>query len=176
MQIRYEHAGDRQKIGDLLYTAFLNHPHHAPGAKPTEPKIVDHLREAKAIALSLVAEEEEQIVGYIVFSAVRVSGRSCEWYGLGPIAVLPDRQRQGIGSVLIEHGMEEMRARSASGIVLVGEQQFYSRFGFEPHSSLSLDGVPPEFFLALPLDSPVPSGFVTYHAAFSKLDVMAGQG
>jgi putative acetyltransferase len=167
MLIRSEQVHDLAAIRALVYAAFENHPHQPPGSSPIEHKIVEAHRDAGALSLSLVAEEEGRIVGYIAFSPVLVGGNACGWYGLGPVAVLPSRQRQGIGSALIEKGMEELRARNAAGIVLLGEPEYYGRFGFKTHPRLTLEGVPPKYFMALPLAAPVPAGGVTYHSAFS---------
>ncbi len=111
MNIRHEQNGDIDAISDLVYTAFLNHPQHAPGAPPHEPQLVIALRAAGALALSLVAEDGGSIVGHIAFSEVLIDGKSVCWYGGGPLAVHPSRQRQGIGSTLIKQGIAELRER-----------------------------------------------------------------
>lgn len=96
MIVRPEQARDVPAIRALLYAAFENHPHHAPGSPPTEHLIVDGLRAAGALTLSLVAEEGGQVIGHIAFSPVLVSQAACDWYGLGPVAVLPGMQLQGV--------------------------------------------------------------------------------
>ncbi len=166
MNIRPECENDFDAINDLVYTAFLNHPHHAPGALPTEHTIVKTLRAAGALSVSLVAEEDGGIIGHIALSEVLIDGKSAGWYGGGPLAVQPPRQRQGIGSALIERGIMALRERGARGVALVGDPNYYGRFGFEPTPELVLPGVPPEYFLVLPLELPMPSGSVSFHAAF----------
>lgn len=166
MQIRHEHEGDPASISRLIRAAFTGHPHHALGAEPIEPMIVEALRAAGALSLSLVAKDEEGIVGHIAFSEVLVGGIRVGWHGLGPVCVHPRRQRQGIGAMLVEQGIAAIRQRGARGIVLLGEPGYYGRFGFRADPSLVLEGVPAEYFLALPLGTPVPAGKVSYHAAF----------
>ena len=82
------------------------------------------------------------------------------------MSVLPERQRKGIGSALIAEGLSNLKALGGRGCALVGDPGFYGRFGFEHHPTLILDGVPPEVFLALPFDSPVPRGRAVFHPAF----------
>lgn len=166
MLIRPERPSDVAEISSLTYGAFLNHPQHAPGALPTEHKIVDALREAGALTLSLVAKDEGVLVGHVAFSPVKVNGEDRGWFGLGPVSVLPARQRQGVGSALIRKGLELLREQGAKGCMLVGDPAYYSRFGFRPSPELTLDGVPPEVFLCLPLEGDVPTGVAVFHEAF----------
>ena len=88
------------------------------------------------------------------------------WYGLAPVSVLPSNQNQGIGSKLVKAGLLQLKQLDAKGCVLLGEPSYYKRFGFSPHSGLVLEGVPPEYFQALPFRSGIPKGSVKYHAAF----------
>lgn len=166
MQIRHENAADCEAIGKLVYAAFLNHPQHEPGSYPPEPGIVTNLRNSGALALSAVAEDDGVVVGHIAYSEVLIDGQNRGWYGLGPVAVAPTRQGQGIGSVLIRQSIAELREQGARGIALAGEPEFYKRFGFRNDSTLTLHGVLPQYFLVLPLETPVPCGTVTFHAAF----------
>jgi len=164
--IRHERESDFDAISDLVYAAFLNHPHHAPGALPHEPKLVTDLRAAGALSLSLVAEEDGAIVGHVAFSEVLVDGRQADWYGVGPLAAHPSRQRQGIGSALMRQGIAELRERGARGFALVGDPDYYVRFGFKADPDLVLEGIPPEYFVVLPTDTEKPKGQVTFHPAF----------
>lgn len=166
MNIRPECDSDLDAISHLVYTAFMNHPQHAPGALPTEHNIVDNLRAAGALFVSLVAEDNGVIIGHIAMSEVLIDGRSDGWYGGGPLAVHPSRQRQGIGSSLVDRGIQALRERGARGVALVGDPKYYGRFGFGPAPELVLPGVPPEYFLVLPLELPMPAGSVSFHAAF----------
>ncbi len=170
MKIRTETSSDCNAIETLTYQAFENHPHHAPGAKPTEHLIINKLRDNGALTLSLVAEDETGIIGHIAFSPVAIGGISSEWYGLGPVSVTPKRQGEGIGGQLIKVGMDQLKALGAEGVVLLGEPEYYGRFGFKPHTNLTLPGVPSEYFLIQPLrinESTVPVGEVAYHEAFN---------
>jgi len=163
MILRTEQADDHEAISDITAKAFRG-VEHSDGS---EPAIIARLREAGALALSLVAIEGGGIVGHIAFSAVTIDGRDCGWFGLGPVSVLPDRQRQGIGRALIEAGLAELRARGAAGCVLLGEPEYYRRFGFEVDGRLRYEGAPPEYFMSLGLaEENAPTGKVEYHPAF----------
>jgi putative acetyltransferase len=164
--IRDERPEDVAAIREIERAAFVGHPHHAAGTDPVEPRIVDGLRDAGALLLSLVAESNGEIIGHIAFSPVLVGEQSCGWYGLGPVAVHPGHQRRGIGSALVSEGLARLRARAAGGVVLVGEPAYYGRFGFQNDPRLTFAGLPPEYFLCLPFADTVPTGAVTYHAAF----------
>jgi len=165
--IREERPEDVVAIREIERAAFAGHPHQANAADPVEPRIVDRLRDAGALSLSLVAESSDQIVGHIAFSPVLVGERSCGWYGLGPVAVLPAYQRRGIGGTLINGGLGRLRVWGAAGVVLVGEPAYYGRFGFQRDPRLTFPGVPGEYFLCLPFGDAVPAGVVTYHDAFT---------
>ena len=165
--IRDEQPGDEAEVRRVVYAAFHNHPQHAPGAEPTEPAIVDRLRATGAMTLSLVAVAEGEVIGHIAFSRVLVDDEDVRWFGLGPVAVRPDRQRKGIGAALIREGLARLRARGGAGVVLVGEPEYYGRFGFRAEPRLTLTGLPPEYFLCLPFTDTVPKGVVTYDAAFA---------
>ncbi|GAA4898332.1 N-acetyltransferase [Ferrimonas pelagia] len=168
MQIRTETAADTSVIERLTYQAFEDHPHHAPGAKPTEHLIVQRLREQGALTLSLVAEDDTGIVGHIAFSPITIDGTDVQWYGLGPVSVSPARQGEGIGAALIKAGLAQMTPLGAAGVVVLGEPAYYSRFGFAVDANLTLSGVPAEYFLVQSLqgDQPLPAGVVAYHSAF----------
>jgi putative acetyltransferase len=166
VRIRPEAPGDREAIRAVEFAAFENDPHRAPGSPPVEHRIVDALRDAGALALSLVAEGDDGVVGHVAFSPVRIDARQVGWFGLGPVAVRPDRQGRGIGATLIRHGIEAMRDRGARGLVLVGEPAYYHRFGFRACPGLMVEGVPPEYFMCLPFGPPPPRGGLTYHEAF----------
>ncbi len=167
MEIRDETSADREAIRALVYEAFRGHPQHEPGSEPVEHRLVDALRDAGALTLSLVAESDGHVIGHVAFSPVAIDGASCGWYGLGPVAVRQERQRQGVGAALIEHGLIRLRHLRASGVGLVGEPRYYGRFGFRSDPNLTLPGVPAEYFLCLPLAQPVPKGVVTYHESFA---------
>jgi putative acetyltransferase len=106
------------------------------------------------------------VLGHIAFSPVTISDGTPDWYGLGPLSVLPERQRRGIGKALVEEGLQRLRALNARGCCLVGHPDYYRKLGFRNVPGLAVEGVPPEFFLALPLDGRIPQGTVTFHEAF----------
>ncbi|HPO15635.1 MAG TPA: N-acetyltransferase [Candidatus Hydrogenedentes bacterium] len=166
MYIRQEQEQDIDTIHEVIYAAFLNHPQHTPGTLPHEPKLVNILRASGGLSLSLVAEDNGSIVGHIAFSEVLIDGKHSGWYGLGPVAVHPSRQRQSIGSALINQGIGALRERGARGIALVGDPDYYERFGFTADPELALEEVPPQYFLALPLAFPKDKGNVSFHPAF----------
>lgn len=156
--IRPESKSDEDAIREVTRQAFASHPY----SSHTEHFIVGALREANALAISLVAEQSGQVVGHIAFSPVTISDGSSGWFGLGPVSVLPSVQKRGIGRALIERGLSLLRECGAAGCVLLGEPSFYGRFGFVNTPRLILSGVPQEFFLALSFGSGSPQGEVTY--------------
>ncbi|HEV7246844.1 MAG TPA: N-acetyltransferase [Shinella sp.] len=162
MIIRPERAGDIDAIRALTETAFKTAPH----ADGTEHIIIDRLRAAGALTLSLVAEADGAVVGHVAFSPVSVSDGSPDWYGLGPIAVDPARQGEGIGSGLVREGLARLKALGAAGCVLLGDPVYYGRFGFAPDPKLTLDGVPPEYFMRVAFSPVYGGGTVSYHPGF----------
>ena len=162
MQIRSERPGDAGAIHALTRAAFAEAPH----SSHTEQYIVDALRAAGALAVSLVAEDADGIVGHVAVSPVQLSDGSPGWYGLGPISVAPGRQGQGIGGALMRAAVEALRARGAAGCVLLGDPGYYGRFGFRAEPRLRLVGVPAEYFQTLLLQGDWPDAEVEYHAAF----------
>ncbi len=167
MHIRTESPTDRDNIHRLIKAAFLNAPH----TDHTEHFIVDALRRANALSVSLVAEQAGQIVGHVALSAVTITDGAQGWYGLGPIAVQPEEQGKGIGRQLVQTALTELRARSARGCVLLGNPAYYHRFGFAPRPGLILPGVPAEYFQATLIQgSGYPQGEVEYHPAFGAKD------
>jgi putative acetyltransferase len=163
MIIRPETSKDYAAITQVTLAAFTG----KFSDNPTEHLIVMGLRDANALALSLVAETDEQIVGHVAFSVVTINGEDQGWYGLGPISVQPDLQKQGIGSKLIQAGLAQLRAMGAQGCVLEGDPNYYNRFGFKSYPHLIYKGAPaPQYFMAHPFYDAVPQGEVDYHPAF----------
>ncbi len=169
LQIRAEEPSDVESIGPLITRAFASAPH----SDGTEATIVQRLRRAGALTLSLVAFQWETVVGHVAFSPVTVDGQGLEWYGLGPVAVEPTLQRGGIGRALIEEGLARLRQMGAQGCVVLGEPEYYGRFGFAATPLLTLDGVPAEYFQALPFADETPRGTVEYQPAFSGSQTQA---
>ena len=163
MIIRNETASDVEAIFNVTKAAFENHPI----SKPTEQFIVNALRTANALTISLVAEIGGKVVGHIAFSPVTISDGSHDWYGLGPISVLPEYQKQGLGKTLVHEGLSLLKALGAKGCVLAGDPDYYERFGFRSLPELSYDGVPQENFLALAFGKNKAQGIVVFHESFS---------
>lgn len=160
--IRSETEADIDAIAYVTVAAFetLDVSNH------TEQFIIAALRKANALTISLVAEMHGRVIGHIAFSPVSISDGTRDWYGLGPISVLPEFQRQGIGKALIREGLERLKNIDAQGCCLVGFPDYYKKFGFRNIPLLVHEGVPQEFFLALPFGGHVPHGTVTFHEAF----------
>ena len=164
--IRNEVASDIEAISDVTKAAFENHPY----SNNTERFIINALRAANALAVSLVAELGEKVVGHIAFSPVTFTDGSKNWYGLGPVSVMPDYQKQGIGTKLVYEGIGLLKDLGAEGCVLVGDPNFYKRFGFKSPDGLKHEGVPQENFLALSFCNKIPMGVVEFHQAFSATE------
>ena len=163
VRIRSEDSSDVVAIEALITTTFLNAEH----TSHTEQFIVNSLREAGQLSVSLVAEDNCGIVGYVALSPVSISDGTDGWYGLGPIAVAPDRQGQGIGSQLMRQAVAELRRLGAAGCVVLGDPSYYGRFGFTAETTLVLPDVPPDYFRAISFRCAVPSGSVSYQEAFN---------
>jgi len=118
----------------------------------TEHLIVEALRAADAMTVSMVAEVDGRVVGHVAFSPVTISDGATHWYGLGPISVLPEYQRKGIGAALIHKGLTRLKTLDAKGCCLVGHPAYYVRFGFENVAGLVYEGVSPKVFFALSFD------------------------
>ena len=162
MIIRSERDEDIDGIRRLTETAFRTAAH----ADGTEHLIIDRLRAAGALTLSLVADADGVLVGHVAFSPVAVSDGSTDWYGLGPISVDPARQGEGIGGKLVRAGLERLKSLGAAGCVLLGEPAYYSRFGFAADPRLTLDGVPPDYFMRVAFSPVYGEGTVSYHPGF----------
>lgn len=161
--IRNETNADVDAITEVTISAFKT----LAISNHTEQFIVAALRAAKALTVSLVAEVDGRVVGHVAFSPVTMSDGTRDWYGIGPVSVLPAYQRQGIGKALIEAGLARLRSLGARGVCLVGHPDYYVKFGFRNAPGLVLKGVPPEVFFALSLDGTIPHGSVAFHEAFS---------
>jgi putative acetyltransferase len=166
MNIRTEKPEDIEVVRNINIAAF---------DRENEANLVDRLR-GIASTFSFVAVQSERIVGHIFFSPVVVAGKcssNLSILGLAPVAVLPNYQRQGIGTLLIQHGLEECARSGFQAVVVLGYPDFYSRFGFISASRKSLKceyDVPDEAFMVLELESGSLqdcSGTVKYRSEFS---------
>lgn len=160
--IRPERAGDQSAIHNLVAAAFAGQPH----SDGSEPDIVEALRADGDLAISLVAEDGGEIVGHVAFSPVKISDGSEGWFGLGPVAVLPQRQREGIGAALIERGLAMLHERGVAGCVVLGDPAYYARFGFAHDPELVYPGPPARYFQRLVIGGSGASGIVSYAPAF----------
>ena len=163
MKVRQEKEDDVEAIAEVTIEAFKD----LDISSHTEHFIVAALRESRALAVSLVAEVEGEVVGHIAFSPISTDTDVESWFALGPVSVLPDCQRQGIGTALIEEGLATLRAQGAKGCCLVGHPDYYRRFGFVNPPSMTSAGVPEEVFFAMSFDGEMPTGAVNFHPAFS---------
>jgi putative acetyltransferase len=170
--IRDEREGDAAAISEVTVAAFqsLAVSHH------TEQYIVDALRAAKALTVSLVAENGGRVVGHIAISPVAILDGAAGWFGLGPVSVLPSLQRKGIGKALIGEALSRLKTLKAKGCCLVGHPDYYKRFGFQNVPRLDIPGVPAEVFFALSFEKVFPQGEVTFHEAFKATGPQAQTG
>jgi putative acetyltransferase len=162
MLIRNEIPSDIQAISEITIAAFntLEISQH------TEQFVINALRNAGVLIISLVAEIDGKIAGHIAFSPITISDGTKDWFGLGPVSVLPEYQKKGIGKALIIEGLDRLKKIGAKGCALVGHPDYYPRFGFRNIPALVHEGVPPEVFLILPFDDMIPQGKVEFHEAF----------
>jgi putative acetyltransferase len=170
--IRNETRNDVCAITEVTIAAFktLEISNH------TEQFIIAALRASKALTVSLVAEVDGRVIGHIAFSPVTISDGTPNWFGLGPVSVLPEHQRRGIGKALIQEGLQRLKDLNARGCCLVGHPDYYRKFGFENMSGIVLEGVPQEVFFALSFDGHAPQGTVTFHEGFKADGQHTGAG
>jgi putative acetyltransferase len=168
MIIRPEQPEDINDIRDINEKAF---------GQAQEANIVDNIRRNCDDILSLVAIDKDKLVGHILFSPVTIEDDKEDVIGMGlaPIAVLPEFQRQGIGSQLIKRGIEELRKSKYPFIIVLGHEDYYPRFGFEPASRFGIKsqwgGIPDNAFMILWLDKSVinqTSGIAKYRSEFNE--------
>jgi putative acetyltransferase len=162
--IRNETKTDFDAITEVTTKAFktLEISNH------TEQFIIEALRDAKALTVSLVAEKDGCVIGHIAFSPVTISDGTKNWYGLGPVSVSPEYQRQGVGKALLREGLSRLNEMGAQGCCVVGHPEYYRKFGFHNMPELVIEGVPPEVFFALSFDGHTPRGNVMFHEGFKK--------
>lgn len=162
VSIRGETSVDEDAIRVLTSRAFEGRPY----SDGTEPLVIDLLRAASALSLSLVAVHDRAIVGHIAFSEV---GPDTErgWFALGPVSVEPSLQGRGVGSQLIEAGLHLLRERGATGCVLLGDPRYYGRFGFVVTPQCAPPENPAEHFQVLPFGETPPRERVVFHPAFA---------
>lgn len=163
MIIRLETATDHQAIYDLTRDAF------APMSfsDGSEPDIIDQMRKDGDLSLSLVAEEDE-IISHVAFSRAKVRNAEGDWYGLGPIAVRKDKQRQGVGTQIAQTGLEILRGNGAAGCVLTGNPDVYRPMGFSNDHALTYSGLNPRYILFITFNDTVPKGEINFAQALEE--------
>lgn len=160
--IRPEECSDRLAIWEVTRKAFEGRPY----ADGDEQDLIDRLRELGALSVSLVAIDGNQVIGQITFSPATISSGLGKWYALGPIAVLPERQGQGVGTALIGAGMREIEKLGGSGCILTGDPQYYSRHGFLLAPEHCPEAEPSDHFMLRLLGDQLPRGRFAFHDAF----------
>jgi len=168
--IRPEEDSDIQAIHSIVLAAFQS---------PLEPLLVDKLRNADAATLSLVAVEDDKVVGHILFSPISVENNLFEkrFLGLAPLAVKPEYQKQGIGSKLVRKGLSLCLAKGWHAVFVLGSPEYYPRFGFEETQKYNLFTeyeVPPEDFMVVTLRPGALdgcAGLVSYHPIFKEIEL-----
>jgi putative acetyltransferase len=160
--IRNEIDADVDAITEVTVAAFKT----LESSNHTEQFIVEELRANNALTVSLIAEVDGHVVGHVAFSPVTISDGTQNWCGLGPVSVLPEHQRKGIGKSLILEGISRLKGLNAKGCCLVGHPDYYRKLGFKNVSGLVHEGVPQEVFLAMSFDGQIPQGTVNFHDGF----------
>ncbi len=160
MHIRAEEPADPAAIRDVITAAF---------GRTLEADLVDRLRADGDAVISLVATREGGVVGHVLFSRVSAPFRAL---GLAPVAVVPDRQRAGIGSRLIRVGLERAAEKGWQAVFVLGDPAFYRRFGFDAEQASGFSSPyagPHLMVLALGGALPATTGEIAYAPAFAGL-------
>ena len=161
--VRNERPEDVDLIRDLTELAFRGRPYSCK----REHLLIDDLRSANALTVSLVMLDGTTVVGHVALSPVTLPGASGPWFGLGPISVLPDWQRKGVGTALMKEALARLTQQQAAGCILVGDPRYYKRFGFAHDPSIVAEGEPPEHTMISRLTANSDRGIVRFHAAFA---------
>jgi putative acetyltransferase len=160
--IRPERPDDHAAIRDVTERAFAP----MPFADGDEHVLIGKLREAGALAMSLVAESDGRVIGQVTFTPAFPADGSEGWYTLGPVSVEPGLQKTGVGSRLIETGLAKLQKGGAAGCILVGNPAYYCRFGFSLAPQLAPEGGHAAFFQALPMRVADPGCIIDFHPLF----------
>ena len=162
IEIRKEQTADIDGIRALTHAAF----EPMPFSDNTEPQVIDALRTAGELSLSLVAVKGNSLLGQVCFSRVSINGETLGWYGLGPVAVWPEFQGQGIGGALIRAGLEHLKQVKARGCALIGDPGYYERFGFISDAQVTYRDVESKYVQYLLFEGPAPQGELVFSDCF----------
>ena len=162
MLIRPERPDDVDAIDRLTVAAF--EPQWFSDG--SEAPIIRSLRASGDLTLSLVAEDDVDVVGHVAFSPVTIEGSHDGWFGLGPISVRLDRQRRGIGRALVAEGLRRLRDRDARGCALIGDPDIYGRMGFTGNGPLTHQGLDRAAVQHITFSGPPPRGELRFAPAF----------
>jgi putative acetyltransferase len=165
--VRRERPGDIRDIYNINLRAF---------GREDEGRLVDRLRGEVSPFISLVAEDDDGVLaGHILFTPVTVGGSAAKAAGLGPMAVLPERQGAGTGSALIEKGLRVCADEGIGAVFVLGHPEYYSKFGFSHASARGIywksDEFAPYFFVIELVTGALEGvrGEVRYHEAFDEV-------
>jgi putative acetyltransferase len=168
IKVREEIVEDYKAVREINDNAF---------GQPEEGHIVDKIREACDEIISLVAVEDENVVGHIFFSPAEINhqGKTIKGMGLAPMAVHTEYQNKGTGSLLVNEGIKKVKETSCPFVIVLGHDKYYPRFGFEIASIYGIkpqwEGVPDEAFMIMILDKEIMagiSGVATYRKEFDE--------
>jgi predicted N-acetyltransferase YhbS len=162
VHIRAETPADFAAIHALTRRAFAPMP-FAAGDEQDVPK---RLRDTGRLALSLVADGDGAVIGHAAFSRMLHSGALTAWFALGPVSVVPEQQKIGIGGRLIREGLAILRERGALGCCLTGDPRYYQRFGFAPAPDFAPPNEPAQFFQMLRFTDAMPPKPLEFDSAF----------
>lgn len=162
MHIRDEAPQDADAIHHLTEQAFAP----MPFSDGTEPAIIRTLRKTGDLTISLVAEDNVEIIGHVAFSPVTINGSHNDWFGLGPISVQAGHQKQGIGTALVQAGLKALNARNAKGCALIGNPAVYGPMGFESNGNLHYQDLDDWLVQHITLFGPAPKGALEFAPAF----------
>ncbi|MDF7825621.1 N-acetyltransferase [Pontiellaceae bacterium B12227] len=166
--IRQEYRQDFEDIREVIEEAFN---------QPDEADLVEALRDGEKVIVALVAEEERAVVGHILFSHASIDGSNAKVAGLAPMAVLPEYQNQGIGTLLAQEGLDECLSQGYDAVIVLGHTDYYPRFGFKPASEFGIrsewqDQIQDDAFMVLELHAGAldgVEGIARYADEFSEL-------
>jgi putative acetyltransferase len=160
--IRPETPHDHHIIYDITKRAFAP----MPFADGNEQALINTFRDAGVLTLSLVAEVTGKVRGHVAFTPAFAADRTHPWFALGPIAVEPTFQRHGIGTALINTGLQQLEKLNAAGCIVMGDTNYYPRFGFRLNPDCCPPDEPPEHFMLLPMRNKAPKAIITFHPLF----------